>query len=145
MSRFLKYVLSASIIAIMLGMVSGCCELSINQQQYIEFMIVDGNGENVLSNSSLPPNIIWYYPTTSYTTDRRNPTTDLDRGVFIMEISDQKNYNVDIIEQSFIALELSFKMVEEDCGSYKQLSGVKINGVAWDYATSPTLVFVYDP
>ncbi len=144
MSRFLKYSSSVVFWIALLFHATSCCEYYLEPQQFIEFSILDKTGENVILANTLPTRVVRYYPKGAKSS-ALNPSADFDRGVFKMAIEPNTDYQIDIIDQSFALLELSFTQEDEKCGSYDRLSGVVINGTPWDYQSNPVLTLVYNP
>jgi len=146
MSGFLKYLATLSVCIGLLTWASGCCFGVADELAplSIEFIILDQAGENVLVSNTLPANVIWCYRE-GVKAEAMNPYPDYGRGVFVMEVMSRNNYEIDVINQSFVQLDLSYSKQNEQCGSYERISGVTINGVPWDYHANPVLTFVYNP
>lgn len=146
MSRFLNFFPIPIVCVCFLFWASGCC-YGTNDEIVIpslEFIIVDQAGENVLLSNTLPANVIWYYRE-GVKGEAVNPYADYNRGVFVINAIPRNNYTIDIINQSFAQLDLTYQKQKGQCGTYEQISGVSINGVAWDYHSKPILTLVYNP
>ncbi len=147
MSGFLKYLATLSVGINLLGWASGCCMYETTDDEivpYLEFIILDQAGENVLLSNTLPSNVIWYYREGAKA-EAMNPYADYSRGVFVMNVAPDNDYSIDIINQSFVELDLSYTKQKEQCATYERISAISINGVPWDYHANPVLTFVYNP
>ncbi len=146
MSRFLRYAGLPAVCVGLLFWASACC-YGVDEDPalpYLEFIILDQAGENVLLSNSLPSTIIWYYPEGDKA-QRVNPYADVSRGVFVMNVIPKSNYQIDIIDQPFVQLDFTYSEQKGQCSTYDKISGVAINGVSWDYHTKPVLTLVYNP
>ena len=110
----------------------------------LKFIILDKAGENVLLSNTLPTSLIWYYPE-NRKAEAVNPYPDESQGAFVMNVTSGYDYRIDIINQSFVQLDISYSTQKEQCVTYEEISGVSINGVPWDYHAKPVLTFVYNP
>lgn len=144
MSRFLTYSISVALCASLLFFATSCCEYYQEPQQYIEFIILDKAGDNVLLSNTLPESVIRYYPV-GFRNTAISPVSDVNRGVFIMTIIPKQDYQIDIINQSFATLSISYARQKEQCGSYDQISAVTVNGIPWDYQSNAVLTLIYNP
>ncbi len=147
MSGLLKYLSIPTVCVGLLVWASGCCLYGTTDQYtmpYVEFVILDQAGENVLVSNTLPANVIWFYREGAKA-EARNPYPDYSRGVFVMDVHPGNNYAIDIINQPFVQLDLSYSKQKEQCATHERISAVSINGVPWDYHANPVLTFVYNP